>query len=171
MAWRCSASFSSYWWAQTRSEHILNISGDNDTNYEEVEKRVTQALRKHFRPEFVNRIDDLIIFHSLKREQLRNIVSIQIKRIKNLLAEQKIVIKLSDEALDRIVEVGYDPAFGARPLKRAIQRELENPIATKILDNSFTEGDEILVNCVDNKLTFVKEEDETAIAVKEVTVI
>ncbi len=153
------------------SEHILNISGDNDTNYEEVEKRVTQALRKHFRPEFVNRIDDLIIFHSLKREQLRDIVSIQIKRIENLLAEQKIAIKLSDSALDRIVEVGYDPAFGARPLKRAIQRELENPIATKILDNSFTEGDKILVECVDNKLTFAKEEDKPAIEVKEATVI
>ena len=153
------------------SEHILNISGDDDTNYEEVEKRVTQALRKHFRPEFVNRIDDLIIFHSLKREQLRDIVSIQIKRIENLLAEQKIAIKLSDSALDRIVEVGYDPAFGARPLKRAIQRELENPIATKILDNSFTEGDKILVECVDNKLTFAKEEDKPAIEVKEATVI
>ncbi|ELS00973.1 ATP-dependent chaperone ClpB [Xenococcus sp. PCC 7305] len=157
------------------SEHILNISGENDTKYEEVEKRVTQALRKHFRPEFVNRIDDLIIFHSLKREQLRDIVTIQIKRIENLLAEQKIAIKLSDSALDRIVEVGYDPAFGARPLKRAIQRELENPIATKILDNSFAEGDEILVDCIDNKLVFAQEaaqkENKPAIEVKEVTVI
>ena len=153
------------------SEHILNISGDDDTNYEEVEKRVTQALRKHFRPEFVNRIDDLIIFHSLKREQLRDIVSIQIKRIENLLAEQKIAIKLSDSALDRIVEVGYDPAFGARPLKRAIQRELENPIATKILDNSFTEGDRILVDFVDNKLTFAKEEDKRILEATEATVI
>ncbi|MEM9276610.1 MAG: AAA family ATPase, partial [Cyanobacteria bacterium P01_F01_bin.143] len=152
------------------SEHILNISGNDDTNYGEVEKRVTQALRKHFRPEFVNRIDDLIIFHSLKREQLRDIVTIQIRRIENLLAEQKIAIKLSDEALDRIVEVGYDPAFGARPLKRAIQRELENPIATKILDNSFSEGDKILVQCVDNKLVFAQEEDEPVIEVKEVKV-
>jgi len=152
------------------SEHILNISGNDDTNYEEVEKRVTQALRKHFRPEFVNRIDDLIIFHSLKREQLRDIVTIQIRRIENLLAEQKIAITLSDSALDRIVEVGYDPAFGARPLKRAIQRELENPIATKILDNSFSEGDKILVKCVDDKLVFAQEEEEPVVEVKEVKV-
>ncbi|HHP7232219.1 MAG TPA: ATP-dependent chaperone ClpB, partial [Xenococcaceae cyanobacterium] len=95
------------------SEYILNISGDDDTNYAEVEKRVNQALRKHFRPEFVNRIDDLIIFHSLKREQLRDIVRIQIKRIEQLLAEQKIAIQLSESAIDYIVEVGYDPAFGA----------------------------------------------------------
>ncbi len=151
------------------SEHILNVSGDDDTNYKEVEKRVNQALRKHFRPEFVNRIDDLIIFHSLKREQLRDIVKIQIKRIEKLLAEQKIAIALSDSALDYIVEVGYDPAFGARPLKRAIQRELENTIATKILENYFTEGDKILVDCVDHKLTFTK--NEPMVEVKEVTVV
>ena len=153
------------------SEHILNISGDDDTNYEEVEKRVNQALRKHFRPEFVNRIDDLIIFHSLKREQLRDIVSIQIKRIEKLLAEQKISIQLSESAIDRIVEVGYDPAFGARPLKRAIQRELENTIATKILENAFTEGDTILVDCVDNKLVFTKDEPEVEVKAVEVTVV
>ncbi|MDJ0573754.1 MAG: ATP-dependent chaperone ClpB [Xenococcaceae cyanobacterium MO_234.B1] len=151
------------------SEHILNVSGDDDTNYEEVEKRVNQALRKHFRPEFVNRIDDLIIFHSLKREQLRDIVRIQIKRIEKLLAEQKIAIQLSESAIDYIVEVGYEPAFGARPLKRAIQRELENTIATKILENYFTEGDKILVDCVDNKLVFTK--DEPVTEVKEVTVV
>ncbi|MDJ0747026.1 MAG: ATP-dependent chaperone ClpB [Xenococcaceae cyanobacterium MO_167.B27] len=153
------------------SEHILNISGDDDTNYEEVEKRVNQALRKHFRPEFVNRIDDLIIFHSLKREQLRDIVSIQIKRIEKLLAEQKISIQLSESAIDRIVEVGYDPAFGARPLKRAIQRELENTIATKILENAFTEGDTILVDCVDNKLVFTKDEPAVEVKAVEVTVV
>ena len=151
------------------SEHILNVSGDDDTNYEEIEKRVNQALRKHFRPEFVNRIDDLIIFHSLKRKQLRDIVRIQIKRIEKLLAEQKIAIQLSESAIDYIVEVGYEPAFGARPLKRAIQRELENTIATKILENYFTEGDKILVDCVDNKLVFTK--DKPVTEVKEVTVV
>jgi ATP-dependent Clp protease ATP-binding subunit ClpB len=151
------------------SEHILNVAGE-DTDYEKVEKRVTQALRSHFRPEFLNRIDDLIIFHSLKRDELRQIVSIQIKRIQKLLAEQKISIELSPTALDRIVEIGYDPAFGARPLKRAIQRELENPIATKILDNSFTEGDKILVERVEDKLTFTKDKPEE-VKVVEVTVV
>ncbi len=154
------------------SEHILNVSGDDDTNYEEVEKRVNQALMKHFRPEFVNRIDEQIIFHSLKREQLRDIVKIQIKRVEKLLSEQKISLQLSEAAIDRIVEVGYDPAFGARPLNRAIQRELENTIATKILENYFTEGDKILVDCVEGKLTFSKNEPVTeVIETAELTVV
>ena len=153
------------------SEHILNISGDDDTNYEEVEKRVNLALRKHFRPEFVNRIDDLIIFHSLKREQLRDIISIQIRNIEKLLAEQKIAIQLSEAAKDRIVEIGYDPAFGARPLKRAIQRELQNPIATKILENTFTEGDTIYVDCLDDKLTFSSESNSVSSARKPINIV
>jgi ATP-dependent Clp protease ATP-binding subunit ClpB len=144
-------------------EHILNISGANDSNYAEVEKRVNQALRKHFRPEFVNRIDDLIIFHSLKRDQLRDIVSIQIKNIEKLLTDQKIKLHLSDAAKDKIVEIGYDPAFGARPLKRAIQRELQNPIATKILENVFNEGDTIYVDCIGDRLTFANESDRVSI--------
>jgi ATP-dependent Clp protease ATP-binding subunit ClpB len=135
------------------SEHILNAM-QQDKDYYTIEKQVTQALRKHFRPEFLNRIDDLIFFHTLNREQLRQIVRIQIKRIQQLLAEQKIGLELSTAAQDYIVDIGYDPAYGARPLKRAIQRELENPIATKILDNTFTEGDRILVDCVDHHLTF-----------------
>ena len=139
------------------SEHILNLSGEDDVDYDKVKKRVEQALMKHFRPEFINRIDEKIVFHSLKREQLRDIVTIQIKRVAELLAEQKIGIELSESAIDRVVEVGYDPAFGARPLQRAIQRELENPIATKILENTFTEGDTIYVNYSDGKLTFNKE--------------
>ena len=140
------------------SEHILNLaSEDEDTNYDLVKKRVEQALMKHFRPEFVNRIDERIIFHSLKREQLRDIVRIQIKRVADLLNEQKIGLELSSAAINRIVEVGYDPAFGARPLQRAIQRELENPIATKILENTFTEGETIYVDYIDAELTFTKE--------------
>ncbi|MGK7935685.1 MAG: ATP-dependent chaperone ClpB [Xenococcaceae cyanobacterium] len=137
------------------SEHILNVAGE-DEDYETIYKRVTQALRKHFRPEFLNRVDDLIVFHALKREELRQIVSLQIKRIQNLLAEQKISIELSDSAQDYIVNTGYDPAYGARPLKRAIQRALENPIATKILENQFVEGDKIIVDSVDDNLTFSK---------------
>jgi ATP-dependent Clp protease ATP-binding subunit ClpB len=138
------------------SEHILNVKGE-DQDYERIYKQVTESLRSHFRPEFLNRIDDLIIFHGLKREELKQIVSIQIEGIQRLLKEQKITIELSPAAQERIVTVGYDPAYGARPLKRAIQRELQNPIATKILDNTFTEGDKIIVDCVDNSLTFGKE--------------
>ena len=150
------------------SEHILNVA-EEDQDYETVYKQVTQALRKHFRPEFLNRVDDLIVFHALKREELRQIVTLQIKRIQQLLAEQKITIELSDSAQDYIVNVGYDPAYGARPLKRAIQRALENPIATKILENKFIEGDKILVDAVDNSLTFKKEEVTTVSKVQIVT--
>ncbi|MFP4103650.1 ATP-dependent chaperone ClpB [Coleofasciculus sp.] len=139
------------------SDHILNVAGD-DTQYEEMRKRVTDALRKQFRPEFVNRVDDIIIFHTLTRKELRQIVEIQLQRIERLLADQKISIELSSTAQDYVVNVGYDPVYGARPLKRAIQRELENPIATKLLENTFGAGDTILVDCVDNALTFQKKE-------------
>jgi ATP-dependent Clp protease ATP-binding subunit ClpB len=139
------------------SDHILNVAGD-DAQYEEMRKRVTDALRKQFRPEFVNRVDDIIIFHTLTRKELRQIVEIQLQRIERLLADQKISIDLSPTAQDYIVNVGYDPVYGARPLKRAIQRELENPIATKLLENTFSAGDTIHVDCADNILTFSKKE-------------
>jgi ATP-dependent Clp protease ATP-binding subunit ClpB len=141
------------------SEHILNVKGE-DRDYEEIYKRVNQALRNHFRPEFLNRIDDLIIFHGLKKSELKQIVAIQIQGIQRLLSEQKITIELSTAAQDRIVNIGYDPAYGARPLKRAIQRELQNPIATMILDNTFTAGDKIIVDCVEDLLTFDKESSQ-----------
>ena len=144
------------------SEHILNVKGE-DQDYEEIYKRVNHALRTHFRPEFLNRIDDLIIFHGLKKEELKQIVTIQIEGIQRLLNEQKITIELSPAAQDRIVTVGYDPAYGARPLKRAIQRELQNPIATMILENTFTAGDKIVVDCVDEKLIFDKETTSEAV--------
>ncbi len=137
------------------SDHILSVAGD-DSQYEEMQKRVTDALRAHFRPEFLNRVDDNIIFHTLTKAELRQIVGIQLKRIERLLADQKINIELSSEAQDYLAEVGYDPVYGARPLKRAIQRELENAIATKLLENHFIAGDTILVECVENSLTFNK---------------
>ena len=138
------------------SEHILNVKGD-DRDYEQIYHQVNKALRTHFRPEFLNRIDDLIIFHGLKKEELKEIVAIQIQGIQRLLSEQKITIELTPAAQDRIVDIGYDPAYGARPVKRAIRRELQNPIATMILENTFTAGDKIVVDCVDGKLTFNKD--------------
>jgi len=137
------------------SEHILSVAGD-DSQYEEMQKRVTDALRGHFRPEFVNRVDDIIIFHTLSRAELRKIVVIQLKRIERLLADQKIKLELSSKAQDYLADVGYDPVYGARPLKRAIQRQLENAIATKLLENTFVEGDTIVIDCVDKALTFNK---------------
>ncbi|MGI0479238.1 ATP-dependent chaperone ClpB [Geminocystis sp. CENA526] len=140
------------------SEYILKLAGD-DKNYEAMKDKVLLALNKHFRPEFLNRIDDLIIFHGLKKEELRNIVSLQLVRLEKLLAEQNISIELTPEAQDYIVEVGYDPTYGARPLKRAIQREIENPLATKILENTFTEGDKVMVTLEVDRLVFNKSLD------------
>ncbi|MBD1882287.1 MULTISPECIES: ATP-dependent chaperone ClpB [unclassified Coleofasciculus] len=139
------------------SEHILDLGGNED-QYELMQKKVTDALRSHFRPEFLNRVDDIILFHRLERSELRQIVSIQIKQIEKLLADQKITIELSASAQDHLAEVGYDPIYGARPLKRAIQRELQNTLATALLENTFVSGDTILVDCVDNTLTFSKKQ-------------
>ncbi len=137
------------------SEDILKISGD-DADYDQMQSQVLVSLRKHFRPEFLNRIDDLIIFHTLKKEELRQIVSLQIQRLQKLLGEQKITLELSSKAQDYIVNVGYDPVYGARPLKRAIQKELENPLATKILETTFVDGDTILIDYIDDHLSFEK---------------
>ncbi len=140
------------------SEHILDLSGEEGKDEEARSSKVKQALQKHFRPEFLNRVDELIIFHSLKKEELRQIVSIQMKRLERLLGEQKISLELSEKAKQYIVDAGYDPVYGARPLKRAIQRELENPLATKILENAFTEGDTIEIDCQGTSLVFTKQE-------------
>jgi ATP-dependent Clp protease ATP-binding subunit ClpB len=148
------------------SDLILDVSGD-DTCYEEMQKRVTNALRSSFRPEFLNRVDDLILFHSLARKELRQIVELQIKRMEALLIEQKLKLELTPAALDHIVDAGFDPVYGARPLKRAIQRELENAIATKILEQTFTGGDTIRVDVVSGGLTFSAKKVEVIPMVKK----
>lgn len=137
------------------SEHILDVSSD-DSQYEKMRNRVMDALRSHFRPEFLNRVDDLIIFHALNRSEMRQIVRIQLKRVEYLLREQKISLEISPAACDYLVEVGYDPVYGARPIKRAIQREVENAIATKILENTFIAGDTIIIDKGDSGLKFSK---------------
>jgi ATP-dependent Clp protease ATP-binding subunit ClpB len=137
------------------SEHILDVSSD-DSQYEKMKNRVLEALRNHFRPEFLNRIDDLIIFHALNRSEMGQIIRIQLKRVENLLADQKISLDISASACEYLIEVGYDPAYGARPIKRAIRREVENTIATKILDNSFVSGDTIIIDTSEQGLSFKK---------------
>jgi ATP-dependent Clp protease ATP-binding subunit ClpB len=137
------------------SEYILDVSGD-DSKYEMMQTRVTNALRSHFRPEFLNRVDDIIIFHALTRSEMRHIIRIQLKRVEKLLREQKISFEISAGACDYLVEAGYDPVYGARPLKRAIQREVENPLATKLLENTFISGDTIFIDKGEQGLTFSK---------------
>jgi ATP-dependent Clp protease ATP-binding subunit ClpB len=135
------------------SQYILDIAGD-DSQYDEMRSRVMDAMRTSFRPEFLNRIDEVIIFHALQKHQLRHIVQLQTKRLEQRLADRKMPLKLSDSALDFLAEVGYDPVFGARPLKRAIQRELETQIAKGILRGEFNDGDTIFVDVENERLSF-----------------
>ncbi|CAA9571864.1 ClpB protein [uncultured Synechococcales cyanobacterium] len=135
------------------SQYILDVAGD-DSRYPEMRDRVMGAMRNSFRPEFLNRIDEVIIFHSLRKDELRQIVKLQVQRLKKRLADRKMSLRLSDAALGFLAEVGFDPVFGARPLKRAIQRELETQIAKQILRGEFNEGDTIFVDVENERLTF-----------------
>jgi ATP-dependent Clp protease ATP-binding subunit ClpB len=135
------------------SQYILDLAGD-DSRYDEMHHRVMEAMRSSFRPEFLNRIDEIIIFHSLQKQELRHIVLLQLDRLRERLQDRKISLKLADAALDFLAEVGYDPVFGARPLKRAIQRELETQIAKAILRGEFNDGDTIFVDVQNERLAF-----------------
>jgi len=122
---------------------------------------VLEALRSHFRPEFLNRVDDIILFQVLNRKELSQIVGLQIKRIQSMLSDQKLRLEITPAARDYIAQVGYDPVYGARPLKRAMQRELQNPIANKILENRFREGDTILIDVKNDSLSFSRRPSAT----------
>ncbi|WOB44997.1 ATP-dependent chaperone ClpB [Thermoleptolyngbya oregonensis NK1-22] len=135
------------------SQYILDVAGDN-SRYDEMRGRVIEAMRSHFRPEFLNRVDEFIIFHSLQKSELRNIVRLQVARLEQRLEDRKMALRLSDAALDFLADVGYDPVYGARPLKRAIQRELETAIAKAILRGEFTDGDTIYVDVENERLAF-----------------
>jgi len=116
--------------------------------------KITQVLRAHFKPEFLNRIDEIITFHALSRDDLVQVVEIQLRHVSYLLGERGYRLKISPEARTYLAEVGYDADYGARPLKRAIQRELQDPLAMKILSGEFHEGENILVERGMDKLEF-----------------
>ncbi len=136
------------------SQYILDVAGVD----EEVKRRVEEVLRGHFRPEFLNRIDEIVVFDALKKEQLREIVDIQIDRLRQLLKDRDMSIELTDAAKDLIVQEGYDPAFGARPLKRAIQHEVADPLASQLLEGKLSPGKHIIVDAQDGQLTFAARE-------------
>ena len=123
---------------------------------DEVRAVVMSAVSQHFRPEFINRIDELVVFHSLKKSQIRGIADIQLERLRTRLAERDIGLRIDDQAFDILIDTGFDPVYGARPLKRAIQQQVENTLAQKILAGDFTAGDTILISAEDGKLTFTK---------------
>jgi ATP-dependent Clp protease ATP-binding subunit ClpB len=135
------------------SQFILDIAGD-DSKYEEMRDRVMESMRSSFRPEFLNRIDEIVIFHALRRDELRRIVKLQVQRLEQRLGDRRMTLKIADAALDFIAEVGYDPVYGARPLKRIIQRQLETQIAKGILRGDYTDGDTIFVDIENERLAF-----------------
>jgi len=132
------------------SQYILDVAAVD----EEVERRVREVLRSHFRPEFLNRIDEIVVFHALSRAQLKEIIEIQLERLRRLLSDRRITIELSDAAKELLVGEGYDPAFGARPLKRVIQHRIADPLALEILQGKIQEGDHVLVDALGDELTF-----------------
>jgi len=126
--------------------------------WEQAETKVMELLRQAFKPEFLNRVDDIIIFRPLSHEDIARIVDIQIKRVEKLLADRKLTIEVTPAAKQLLVAEGYDPVYGARPLKRAIQRLLQNPLAVAVLEGQFGEGNQIRVDRAKdgNSLSFEK---------------
>jgi len=135
------------------SSSIVDLQGGAT---EEMEKRVMEALRSHFRPEFLNRIDDVIIFHSLTRDQIRAIVKIQAGRLGAMMEDRGISLDLTDDALDLLAREGYDPVYGARPLRRTIQKKIQDVLAMEILSGAFGKGDTVVVEVKDGELVFEK---------------
>jgi ATP-dependent Clp protease ATP-binding subunit ClpB len=144
------------------SPYILERTGA--TAWSEVERVVLDELRRHFRPEFLNRVDDVVVFAPLGKEQLRVIVELQLERVKRWLADRRIFISFTPAAEDLIAEEGFDPLFGARPLKRAIQRLVQNPLAMKVLNGEFDEGTAVEVDREREQLVFRKTNAAVAVA-------
>jgi ATP-dependent Clp protease ATP-binding subunit ClpB len=126
--------------------------------------RTTDALRDVFRPEFLNRIDEVVVFEPLTREQIGEIVELQLARLRERLEERRIELELTDAAKESLAEAGWDPAFGARPLKRAIQRLVENPLALRLLEGEFADGDTVRVDAEDGEIRFEKAGTTAAVA-------
>ena len=147
-------------------EHYHDDNSDGSTNqdnqnsnYEQIKSAVMESVSAHFRPEFINRIDEIVVFHPLGRHEMAGIAQIQLERLRHRLKERELNIELSDDAMEQLLSVGYDPVYGARPLKRAIQQQIENPLSLKLLAGDFVAGNIIKVGVADDQsamLTFDK---------------
>jgi ATP-dependent Clp protease ATP-binding subunit ClpB len=134
------------------SEYLVNLTEEQDVDL--VRDDVMNVVRAHFRPEFLNRVDEIILFHRLRRQDMGQIVGIQLKRLENLLVDRKITLDLDHDAIEWLAEKGYDPAYGARPLKRAMQKELQDPLAEKILMGDILDGSTVKVTAGSDRLNF-----------------
>jgi ATP-dependent Clp protease ATP-binding subunit ClpB len=137
------------------SQRIQELAGE--ANYAQMKAEVMEVVGQHFRPEFINRVDEVVVFHPLGKEHIRSIVDIQVGYLRKRLVDRDLNLELDDAALDLLGEAGFDPVYGARPLKRAIQHQLENPLAQAILRGEFGPGEKILVTVRDGRLAFEKQ--------------
>lgn len=152
----------------SRDAHLGFQTGDGGSiPYEEMKTRVLSELKRYFRPEFLNRLDEVIVFHPLSKEDIKKIVELMLDEVKELLREKDINLKISDKAKTLIAQEGYDPDFGARPLRRAIQRLIENSLSEEILQGKFKEGDAILVNVQKEHMVFTKIREEAGAVAKK----
>ena len=140
-----------------RIQEMMNAENFDSVNYDEVKSAVLASVVRHFSPEFVNRIDETVVFHPLQKEQIRGIAEIQIGLLNKRLGNSDLAIEVTTAVLDRISEIGYDPVYGARPLKRAIQNWIENPLAQQVLQGDYVPGDVIQVDLsIGGELDFKK---------------
>ncbi|MDK2777482.1 MAG: ATP-dependent chaperone ClpB [Pseudomonadota bacterium] len=136
------------------SDVIQTLANDDESSYEMMREAVMEIVGSHFRPEFINRIDEAVVFHPLEKDQIRGIADIQLDMLRKRLQDRELVLELSDAAISKLVDVGYDPVFGARPLKRAIQQWIENPLAQDILSGKFGPGTTIVADVDNDHLVF-----------------
>ena len=136
------------------SDLIQRMAGEGD--YDAMKDAVMEVVGQHFRPEFINRVDETVVFHPLARDQLKGIAAIQLDYLRQRLVDRDMGLRLSDKALEKLVEAGFDPVYGARPLKRAIQQQLENPLAQALLKGEFGPGDTIEVDVAGSEMVFRK---------------
>jgi ATP-dependent Clp protease ATP-binding subunit ClpB len=134
--------------------HEIQRMSLEKTDPDLIKESVMGEVKRHFRPEFINRIDEIVVFHALGQEHIRSIARIQLRRLEQRLHERELALTVTDRALDEIAKVGFDPVFGARPLKRAIQQHLENPVAKAILEGRFAPKDVVPVDFEDGKFVF-----------------
>jgi len=138
------------------------MSGAAEENYAKMKSAVMEIVGNYFRPELVNRIDEIVVFHPLGREQLHRIARIQMQYLRDRLAARDMGLEITEGALDKLAQAGFDPVYGARPLKRAIQSEIENPLAKAILEGRFAPKDTIRVDCRGGRMTFEKAQARAA---------
>ena len=147
------------------SQQIQELSNNtSDESYAEMKSVVMETVAEHFRPEFINRIDEVVVFHPLGKKEIRSIANIQFQYLHDRLAERQIDIELTDAALDHLGEAGFDPVYGARPLKRAIQQQIENSLAQDILSGKFIAGDVIHVDVKEGSIVFSKSQKKVSAA-------